>query len=246
LVDCDCEFYDSAPTTIPDPPTSVHVPPNKPTSSITLVRQFSWDATGLLFDLTEARPLNRVELNVKTPHGGQQISGLVYCAVTLDFELEDFVRRFSLSTRKSKVRTPCKLANGQNVTSSTVCDITFDLARHELQRTFYVLRYLRDVDMLGTRFITMARRLTRLFTDRHDACFHPDGGYNIGHLDKRVLECLLISFGKAHKLLRKRRESKRRNADSNVIYVSPAAKQLAEFHTREERSGKSFTTISTN
>jgi hypothetical protein len=29
------------------------------------------------------------------------------------------------------------------VTSSTVCDVTFELARHEFQRTFYVSRDLR-------------------------------------------------------------------------------------------------------
>jgi hypothetical protein len=34
------------------------------------------------------------------------------------------------------------------VTSSIVCDITFELARHEFQRTFYVLRDLRVVDMV--------------------------------------------------------------------------------------------------
>jgi hypothetical protein len=54
-------------------------------------------------DLTEARPLIRTELFVKTSDGKQQISGLVDCGATLDFVSEDFVRRFSLPTRKSKV-----------------------------------------------------------------------------------------------------------------------------------------------
>jgi hypothetical protein len=58
------------------------------------------------------------------------------------------VRRFSLSTRKSKDKTLARLANGQRVTSSTLCDITIELARHELQLTFYVLRDLRVVDMV--------------------------------------------------------------------------------------------------
>jgi hypothetical protein len=34
------------------------------------------------------------------------------------------------------------------VTLSTVCDVTFELARHEFQRTFYVLRDLRAVDLI--------------------------------------------------------------------------------------------------
>jgi predicted aspartyl protease len=89
-------------------------------------------------DLTEARPLIRTELTVKTPDGGHQISGLVDCAATLDFVYEDFVRRFALKTRKSVTKTPVRLANGQRATSSTICDVTFELARHEFHRTFYV------------------------------------------------------------------------------------------------------------
>jgi hypothetical protein len=49
-------------------------------------------------DLTEARPLIRSELTVKTFHGGQLIYRLVDCAATLDFVSEDFVRRFALKT----------------------------------------------------------------------------------------------------------------------------------------------------
>jgi hypothetical protein len=68
----------------------------------------------------------------------------VDCVATLDFVFEDFVRRFALQTRKSLAKTPVRHANGQRVTSSTVCDVTFELARHEFHRTFYVLRDLRD------------------------------------------------------------------------------------------------------
>jgi hypothetical protein len=75
-----------------------------------------------LTDLTEARPLIRTTLNVKTFDGGKRISGLVDRATTLDVMSVDFVRRFSMSTRKSKTKTPIRLANGQCVTSSTVCD----------------------------------------------------------------------------------------------------------------------------
>jgi hypothetical protein len=62
------------------------------------LQQFSSKATALLTDLTEARPLLRTELNVKTPNGGQLISGLVDCAATLEFVLDDFVKRFALQT----------------------------------------------------------------------------------------------------------------------------------------------------
>jgi hypothetical protein len=86
---------------------------------------------------------------VKTRDGGSTLDfGLADCAVTLDFVFEDFVRRFALHTRQSLTKTPFRLANGQRVTSSTVCDVTFELARHEFQRTFYVLRDLRAADLI--------------------------------------------------------------------------------------------------
>jgi hypothetical protein len=103
----------------------------------------------LLTDLTEARPLIRTELNAKTLDGGQRIAGLVNCVAAAGFLSKDFVRRFFLPTRnKSKVKTLFRFANGQRVTSSTVCEITPELARHEFQRKFYVLRDLRVVDMV--------------------------------------------------------------------------------------------------
>jgi hypothetical protein len=74
--------------------------------------KFSPLATTLLTDLTEARPLMRTELTVKTPDGGHRISDLVDCAATLDFVSEDFVRRFALQTRKSLTKTHVRLANG--------------------------------------------------------------------------------------------------------------------------------------
>jgi hypothetical protein len=61
---------------------------------------------------------------------------------------EDFVRRFALQTRKSLTNTNVPLANAQRVTSSIVYDVTFELARHEFQRTFYVLRDLRAADLV--------------------------------------------------------------------------------------------------
>jgi hypothetical protein len=131
LVDVECDFYDSASTTILDRPTSVHVPPNVPAEFIATLRQFSSDATALVTYLAITRPFLQAELNVKAHEGGELTSGLVDYAATHDFPPQDFVRRFSLPTRKSKVKTQVRLANGQLVTSSTVCDITFDLARQE-------------------------------------------------------------------------------------------------------------------
>jgi hypothetical protein len=118
-------------------------------------------------DLTEARPLIRTELNVKTLYGGRQRPGMVDYAATLDFVSEDFVRRFALKTRKSLTKTQIRLANGQRVTSSTVCDVTFELARYEFQRTFYILRDLRDVDpVLGLPWLDDEHAFLRFGTTR--------------------------------------------------------------------------------
>jgi hypothetical protein len=84
LVDVDCALYDPTPSAVSDEPTSVYVPSYGPEKSIATERQFSPEATTLLTDLTEARPLVRPELIVQT-EGGQLISGLVDCAATLDF-----------------------------------------------------------------------------------------------------------------------------------------------------------------
>jgi hypothetical protein len=79
---------------------------------------------------------------VKTLDDGQLIFGQVDCAATLGFVSEDFVRRLALQTRKSPTKSHIRLANGQRATSSTVCDVIFEMARHEFQRTFSVLRDL--------------------------------------------------------------------------------------------------------
>jgi hypothetical protein len=93
LIDADCAFYDSTSPTTSNQPDSVPVPPGISEQSIATLRQFSSPATTLLTNLTEASPLIRTELTVKTPDGGHHISGLVDCAATLDFVSEDFVRR---------------------------------------------------------------------------------------------------------------------------------------------------------
>jgi hypothetical protein len=143
LVDADCAFYDPASPTESDQPISIHVPLVDAEESIATLQQFSPSATALLTNLTEARPLIRTLLSVKTHDGGHQIFGLVDCAANLDFVSEDFARRYALQTRKSVTKTPVRLANGQRVTSSTVCDVTFEPARHEFHRNFYVVRDLR-------------------------------------------------------------------------------------------------------
>jgi hypothetical protein len=63
---------------------------------------FSPDATALLTDVSEIRLLLRAKLIVKIPSGGQNISGLPNYAATLELVYNDFVKRFSLPTRKSE------------------------------------------------------------------------------------------------------------------------------------------------
>jgi hypothetical protein len=149
LVDVDCNFYDLAPTAVHDVPTTVPLPLDVPEEFIVALRQFSTEATAMLTDPAKVWPVIRTKLNVKTPYGEHLTFGLVEYAATLDFVSKDFVRRFALTTRKSPTKTPVRLANGQRVTSSTICDIAlFELARHEFQRTLYVLRYLRGANMV--------------------------------------------------------------------------------------------------
>jgi hypothetical protein len=148
LVDVGCVSNDQAPISTPDEPTSVRVPHDDTEESIATLQQFFKEVAAILTDLTEARPLIRTELTVKSHDGGQLISGLVYGAATLDFVSEDFRIRYVLKTRKSLAKTHVRLANGQRVTSSNVCDITFEMARLEFQQTFYVLRELRDADFV--------------------------------------------------------------------------------------------------
>jgi hypothetical protein len=96
LIDADCAFYNPTSPTTSDRSVSVHVPHGEAEESIATLRQISPPAIALLTDLTEARPLIRTELTVKTREGRHQISGFVDCAATLDFVYEDFVRRFAL------------------------------------------------------------------------------------------------------------------------------------------------------
>jgi hypothetical protein len=117
---------------------------------------------------------------------------------------EDFVRRFALQTRKSVTKTPIRLANGQRVTSTTVCDVTFEPARHEFHRTFYVLRDLRTAYLilglpwLNDEHASLQFGTTRIFTLM-------DGTVVETTLEERRHECLLMSSTKVQKLMRKTR-----------------------------------------
>jgi hypothetical protein len=83
-------------------------------ADFTFSTTFPLEATAMLTDLAEARPMSQTEMNVKTPYSTHQTSGLVDSAATFaEFVVsKDFVRRFSLSTRKFKATTLIQLANG--------------------------------------------------------------------------------------------------------------------------------------
>jgi hypothetical protein len=170
---------------------------------------------------------------VKTPDGGHQISGLVDCAATLDFVFEDFVRRFALQTRESLTKTHVRLANGQRVTPSSVCDVTFELARHEFQRTFYVLRDLRAVDsIIGLPWLDDEQASLQFGSTMVLTLM--DGTTVETQLEDRRPECLLMSSTKVEKLMRKMRRIRGRNAEFYVTELTPAADQPTEFHIGEE------------
>jgi hypothetical protein len=143
------------------------------------------------------------------------------------------VRRFALKTRKSLTKTPVRLAKGQHVTSSTVCDVTFELARHEIKRTFYVLRDLRVVDLvLGLPWRDDEHASLHFGTTRVLTLM--DGTSMETPLEERRPECLLISSTNVQKLVRKTRRSKGRTTKLYMLRVTPTTDQQNEFHTGEE------------
>jgi hypothetical protein len=184
-------------------------------------------------------PLPRIDELLASLYGAHYfsikfwISGIVDCAATLDFVSEDFVRRFALHTRKYATKTPVRLANGQRVTSSTVCDVSFELARHEFHRTFYVLRDLRAADLilgllwLDDEHASLQFGITRVFTLMDDTAVETS-------LEERRHECLMLSSTKVRKLMRKTRRSRGRHAEFCVIELTSADEQPTDFHTGEE------------
>jgi hypothetical protein len=140
-------------------------------------------------------------MTVKTYDGGQQILGLFDCASTLDFvRVRGLRMTFFLSTRKSKVNTPARLANGQRVTSSTICETTLERARQEFQRALYVLRDLGVVHMvLGLPWLDDEQPSLQFGTMRGFALM--DGASAGTHNGDRRPECRLIpsrNIQKAH------------------------------------------------
>jgi hypothetical protein len=102
LVGDDCTFCDHVATNPTDDLTSIHVSLDALEGSIATPREFPPEATALLTDLTEARPLIRTEQVVKTLDGEHLVFGLVDCAATLDFVSKDFLIGFSF--RKPSVQ----------------------------------------------------------------------------------------------------------------------------------------------
>jgi hypothetical protein len=135
---------------------------------------------------------------VKTHDVGQQFSGVIDYGATLDFVLEDFVTL--LPTRKSKLKRPARLASGQRVPSSAFFEITFDLARHDFQRTFYVLRELRVADVvlvlpwLNDEQASLQFGTARVFTLM-------DGTLET-QTEERLHECVLLPSSKVQKPMR--------------------------------------------
>jgi hypothetical protein len=119
------------------------------------------------------------------------------------------------------------------VSSSTVCDVAFELARHEFHRTFYVFRDLRATDLilglpwLDDEHASLKLGSTTVFT-------LADGTTVDTTLEERRHEGLLMSSTKVQKLMRKTRRSSGRNAEFYVIELTPAADQPTDFHTGEE------------
>jgi hypothetical protein len=116
------------------------------------------------------------------------------------------------------------------VTSSTVYDLSFELAQHEFHRTFYVLRDLRAADLimglpwLDDGHASLQFGSTRVFTLM-------DGTSVETTLEERRPECLLLSPTKVQKLMRKTRRSRGRHADFYVIELTSAIDQATDFHT---------------
>jgi hypothetical protein len=80
----------------------------------------------------------------------------------------------------------------------TVCDVTFELARHEFHRNLYVLRDLRAADLimglpwLDDEHASLQFGTTTVFTPM-------DGTAVETTLEERRLECLLLSSTKVQK-----------------------------------------------
>jgi hypothetical protein len=96
------------------------------------------------------------------------------------------------------------------------------VARHEFQRTFYVLRNLQNDELvLGLSWLDDEQAffqfgMTLVFTLMEGFAVETQ-------TDEHRLECLLLSSRKVQKLMRKTRRSRGRNAEFYVINVTPGA-----------------------
>jgi hypothetical protein len=98
-------------------PSSLLVPLDESTTSIAKLRQFSTDATALLTDLN----LNQGER--ESHDGGEQFFRFIDCTTTFDFVSEDFVRRFSIPTVKSKTPSSTRQRSACNLLYDLRCSI---------------------------------------------------------------------------------------------------------------------------
>jgi hypothetical protein len=134
-------------------------------------------------------------------------------------------------------KTHVRLANGQRVTSSTVCDVAFEIARHEFQGivTSYVDLRAADLIMglpwLDDEQASLQFGSTMVFTLM-------DGTTVETTLEERRPKFLLLSSTKVQKLMRKTRRCRGRNAEFYVIELTLAADQPTDFHAREELTTK--------
>jgi hypothetical protein len=105
-------------------------------------------------------------LSVSTSDGQPHGLALVDCAATLDFVSEYFVTRIRLSIRKAPIEyVYVRLANGQRVSTSTLCEVKIALAQCDFVHT---IRDLGAADIVlglpwqdakqGTRTFSSAER----------------------------------------------------------------------------------------
>jgi hypothetical protein len=91
-----------------------------------------------------------------------------------------------------RLKTTIRQANGQRGTYLTVYHITFELARHEFQRTFYVVRDLRATNMVhGLPWLDDNQASMQFGTTRVLSLM--DGTHVDTQTEERKQECRLMS-----------------------------------------------------
>jgi hypothetical protein len=83
------------------------------------------------------------------------------------------LRAEGLQMRKSSTKTHVRLANGQRVASTKVCDLLFIVAQHESISKFHVLRDLRDAGIvLGLPWLDDDQAALTFGNERHFILIH--------------------------------------------------------------------------